>query len=512
MIRLSLLLILLSASVIHSKSFTYKQIDLMPKSIEKDYYIWRLLKQKSISKSEAKKIIKQAKRISPKLKKAYKKKVGTKLPIKKKHPKPLSDAAKKKLKSRQVNAKKIIKSKTPFKKWLKQSKKEKIFIFNNVGKSGRKKLNTKIPKKVWRQLCKSSQFNKSIKLINKEKLNKLRQSFLYVPTDKNALSYSTLSMLGFYNLKKRQTVTAAKYFQMASLKPRDREEKDRALFWAYMSSKKRSYLELIVKSYDVNLYTLLARDILKIKYPNYPSPKFKKYNSINKSKISDPIYWVNLKKQIYLKSSNLHKLAEQYKSSETIGIYTFIKAKESRHTKHYFPMPYRDMLSKLPASRQAIMYAIARQESRFIPVSISSSYALGMMQIMPFLIDHLAKKLHRKVDYDDMFNPRTSLLYANEHMNYLTKWLQHPLYIAYAYNAGIGFTRRMLRSKLFASNKGLEPYLSIEMLPNAQARRYGKHVLVNYVIYMNKMGIKLRMIDLLSTLHIPAKTDKFRKK
>jgi len=134
------------------------------------------------------------------------------------------------------------------------------------------------------------------------------------------------------------------------------------------------------------------------------------------------------------------------------------------------------------------------------------------MQIMPFLIDDIAKKRKEKIDYDDMFDPRTALVYANDHMNYLTKWLQHPLFVAYAYNAGIGYTRRMLgKKKLFQSNKGFEPYLSLERLNNSQANRYGKHVLANYVIYMNKLGVPIRMVDLMQTLHIPAKTDKFRK-
>jgi len=34
--------------------------------------------------------------------------------------------------------------------------------------------------------------------------------------------------------------------------------------------------------------------------------------------------------------------------------------------------------------RKALMLAIARQESKFIPASISRSFALGMMQFMPF--------------------------------------------------------------------------------------------------------------------------------
>jgi len=39
----------------------------------------------------------------------------------------------------------------------------------------------------------------------------------------------------------------------------------------------------------------------------------------------------------------------------------------------------------------------------------------------------------------------------------------------------------------------------------------GKKVLANYVIYMNKLGIKTRIFPLLKTLATPSKTDKFRK-
>jgi soluble lytic murein transglycosylase len=279
-----------------------------------------------------------------------------------------------------------------------------------------------------------------------------------------------------------------------------------------MTSKNKKYLKKLVKSYDINLYTLLGRDFLKLKYPKTITPDLPKATRLSKKEQHSPIYWAALKTKIFSKKSDLNSLAKKYQSDATIGYYTYIKAKASREKEQYFPMPYRKLLSKLPKTRQAIMYAIARQESRFIPGSVSSSYALGMMQIMPFLVDHLAKQRKEKIDYDDMFNPKTSLIYANEHMNYLTKWLHHPLYIAYAYNAGIGFTRRMLKKKkLFTHNKWYEPYLSIERLPNEQANRYGKHVLANYVIYMNKLGIPLKMIDLLSTLHIPSKTDKFRK-
>lgn len=513
--RFLLLLLLLLISVpIDAKQFSYAEVHRMPKSVEKDYYIWRLLRQKQTSKTEARKIIKEAKRIRPKLRKAYRKKTGEHAPVrKKKHTaRPLSAQAKAALKRKQQHARTVLKSDAPFQRWLKEPTKSKIFIFNNAGKQGRKKLNHPLSKSVWRELSTHAGFNSMLRKIRKEGLANLKKAFLFLPASRNALNYASLNTLAFHALYAGKPHIAARYFSLSAKKAREREAVDRALFWAYLSSRDTSYLKQLVKSYDINLYTLLARDLLKLKYPRVIVPDLPHARLLSKKETTDPIYWAKLKKKIFSGKNDLNRLAAQYRSSQTVGYYSYIKTKASREKEQYFPMPYRKLLSKLPKTRQAILYAIARQESRFIPGSVSSSYALGMMQIMPFLVDHLAKQRGEHIDYDEMFNPVTALIYANDHMNYLTKWLQHPLYIAYAYNAGIGFTRRMLKKKtLFTHNKYYEPYLSIERLPNAQAKRYGKHVLANYVIYMNRLGVPLRMIDLLSTLHLPSKTDKFRK-
>ena len=495
-----------------SKSFTYTQIHKMPKSIEKDYYIWRFLKQKTTSKKQALAIAKDVWYISPKIKKAYKKKTSKKLAKKRKHYKPMSAKAKKLLKIKQKHSRNIIHSKNPFSKWSKESSRSKIFTLNNSGKSGRRVLNHKMTKKIWQDLITHSSFNKSIRLIRKENLKELQKSFLYAPVKVNGLTYDNLISLGFYALKHGYKMTAAEYFEDAIPKGKHREDMDRAIFWRYMANRSKSQLKIILKSFDINIYTLLARDIFKLKYPKAIVPKLPKSKLINHRYVTSPIYWAKLKKTIRANKGKLDALSKKYASYESIGYYTYIKAKASREKEQYFPMPYRDLIHKLPKSRQAILYAIARQESRFIPGAVSSSYALGLMQIMPFLVDDIAKKRKEHIDYDDMFDPRTAIRYANTHMNYLTKWLHHPLYISYAYNAGIGYTRRMLRKKhMFRSSKGYEPYYSLETLDNAQARRYGKHVMANYVIYMNKLGVNIRITDLIKTLHISSKKEKFKK-
>ena len=53
--------------------------------------------------------------------------------------------------------------------------------------------------------------------------------------------------------------------------------------------------------------------------------------------------------------------------------------------------------------------------------------------------------------------------------------------------------------------------MSLEMMENIQAREYGKKVLANYVIYMNKLGIPTRILPLMMSLTTPEKTDTFRK-
>ena len=174
-------------------------------------------------------------------------------------------------------------------------------------------------------------------------------------------------------------------------------------------------------------------------------------------------------------------------------------------------MPYRDIMSQLSKKRQALIYAIARKESRFVPASVSSSFALGMMQIMPFLIKHIAKERGEEIDLNEIFNPRKAIVYANHHINYLATYLHNPLFVAYGYNGGIGFTKRLIMRSDYFRNGPYEPYLSMEKIENVEAREYGKKVMVNYVIYQNKLGIPARITPYVQVLTTPSETDSFRK-
>ncbi|MCB4754543.1 MAG: transglycosylase SLT domain-containing protein [Sulfurovum sp.] len=417
------ILLPLAISPVMAKHFTFKQIHSMPKSTEKDYYIWRFLQQRGTTAYEAKAIIKEVNFLNRKLKTAYRTKTGSFSGL--------------------------------YQAFAHRS--------NNVQKQKNRTQG-------------SLNFKKGISMVQKHRLK-----------------------------------LAAQYFTAAYYAYKKRQEKDKALFWLYLVTKKNHYLTKLIQSCHINIYTFLAADIRKKKYPKaIIVPKVSK-RRIQGVDIKDPIIWAKIKQKLFLGNVDINKLAEDYKSEETIGIHTYIKAHVHNFTKSYFPMPYRNLMRQYPIERQALIYAIARQESRFIPASVSHSFALGLMQFMPFLIDHIARQKGEKLDYDDIFDPYKAIEYANIHLDYLTKYLYHPLFIAYAYNGGIGFTKHLIRQKRNFRPGSFEPYLSMEKVKNTETGEYGKHVLTNYIVYMNLLGKPIRLLPFIETLTDPSMTDCFRK-
>ena len=78
------LLLIFFVNTIEAKRHSFSQLHKMPKSLAKDYYIWRFLQQKKTTKSQAKKIVKELSHINTKLAKAYWKKTYKSIPEPKK--------------------------------------------------------------------------------------------------------------------------------------------------------------------------------------------------------------------------------------------------------------------------------------------------------------------------------------------------------------------------------------------------------------------------------------------
>ncbi len=289
-------------------------------------------------------------------------------------------------------------------------------------------------------------------------------------------------------------------------------QRDNATFWQYQISKNESFLKELSASKDANIYSLYARDVVGGEPLEVIVPRPSKQN-IENFDVSDPFLWnktVALAKD--MNATQASEFAKKFYTNESIGAYAYFMQKAHGWEKQYFLMPSSPELDGISNERKSMIYALARQESLFIPSVVSTSYALGMMQFMPFLANAIGKKELKipNFDQDDLFKTDVAFKFANHHLNYLDKFLYHPLFTAYAYNGGIGFTKKLItRDDMFKEGK-FEPFLSIELVPVAETRNYGKKVLANYVIYMALTGSNIKISQLFESLTKPALTDKFR--
>ena len=251
-------------------------------------------------------------------------------------------------------------------------------------------------------------------------------------------------------------------------------------FWLYSLTKNRYYANKLLKNRRIDFYTLYIYEEFK---KEYVIDKSRIFNKVNKPKydINNPVDVIKFYKK-YSKVKDYFKFAEELDHKKTLPLKTLVLDKAFKYRKNYYILPKYD-LDDLDLSTKALFYSLARQESRFIPAQTSRSYAIGLMQMMPFLI----RSFKPKEDIKEFFTDKVNVKYAKKHVLWLKKRLNNPLFVAYAYNGGIGFTKRKVIPNF--KFKGLfQPFLSMEMIPYGESREYAKKVITNYVIYYNMLG------------------------
>jgi len=511
-----------------------KAFNSLPRSIAKDYYIYRYLKEKNPTSKEALTLLTEAKKVNLKLFYAFAKKiddVGFKkvsICLKLKTAKlitkddeciaiglSIADALSLKQKTiknlarrlknyRDINETLDILSKGNISANTIKNKKKFLEIFNSSGNRYRKKhFDENISKENILKFSNYKLFNKSIELIlTQRNLPNLQKSLLQAEPNPN-FSQNSFFFLGLNALEFDKKKLALDWFKLALNKAYYRFDKDKILFWEYLITKDKTNIEDLLTSFDINIYTIYAHELTSKKFDNIISPKIDKKNK--NYDIQNPFIWIKLLRSIKDKNTTkLQEIAKKYKYKNTIGQYTFLLERSNGYKNSYFPIPFGNYLKNYTKKRESLILSLARQESGFVPASVSTSYALGMMQFMPFLARHVAKqKKIKNFDLDDMFKPKIAYKFANIHLNYLSKYLHNPLFIAYAYNGGIGYVRRLLKSGYFFKKGKYEPYLSMELINYPQTRKYGKKVLANYVIYMQLLGEKISLNSLFQRLIQP---------
>lgn len=518
-----LLFFTLLTGTMFAQEITLEWLNKQPKSYAKDFYIWRYLAT-DITPSQAKEALSQVRRLNNKILyryitksndpilqdyKACKKGKTNKLINKADYcieaGVSLYDATK--LSKKQLNTvitkveaeyplyeKKlqILKSALPFKNLIESDKDTFYGVFNKVGNSYRQQyFNEYFPKKLLEQLSsEEKKFTQTVKLIvTNLKMKKAQKSLLGL--DAKNLNYKTTFLLAINAIRLKKEQLALNYLDLAYKKAYFQMEKDNITFWQYMLTNKKKYLTTLDKSWDTNIYTIFAKNKLQTQFTNIVFDIDLKENVKNQFDIGNPFLWHKvLHDSKKMDDQKLQKYENTFTDVSTLGHLAFVKERYDRYRNSYYVTPYEQYLQKVKSKdRKALIYAIGRQESRFIPTSISTAYAMGVMQIMPFLSKAIAKEFKEPYDIDKQLEAKTNLRYANHHLNFLERRMKNPLFIAYAYNGGIGFTRGLLKKGLFKKGK-YEPWLSMEMVHYDETKKYGKKVLANYFIYQNHINTK----------------------
>ncbi len=152
-----------------------------------------------------------------------------------------------------------------------------------------------------------------------------------------------------------------------------------------------------------------------------------------------------------------------------------------------YPMPYREHFAEAAREQEvdeALLLALARQESRFAADIVSAAGAVGLMQLMPPTARWVAKRMGR-ADYrpaliaDVALNTQFGAFYFRHCLDRLEGM---PALAAAAYNAGPN------RAQLWRNGAPLEGAIWVESIPFNETRDYVKKVLANAMYYARELN------------------------
>ncbi len=154
----------------------------------------------------------------------------------------------------------------------------------------------------------------------------------------------------------------------------------------------------------------------------------------------------------------------------------------------YFPVVGFDALD-LPV-RAELALAVARRESEFNPVVVSSAGARGLMQVMPGTAKMMAGKIGvaydgGKLTSDWKYNARLGAAYLN---GLVAEFGPSPLLVATGYNAGPGRSRKWIAELGDPRRDGVDPVDWIEHIPFRETQTYVMRVAESLPIYRARIS------------------------
>lgn len=148
-----------------------------------------------------------------------------------------------------------------------------------------------------------------------------------------------------------------------------------------------------------------------------------------------------------------------------------------------YPTKYSEYVYKYAKEYEVdplLIFAIIKAESNFNPNVVSSSNAIGLMQLM----DTTAEEIARKVDItftvkSSLYNPDLNIRLGTKYFSDLLKeYNQNKLLALTAYNAGKGNLKRWIEQGIIKEDGS-----DIENIPYKETNNYVRKIVRDYKIY-----------------------------
>ena len=155
---------------------------------------------------------------------------------------------------------------------------------------------------------------------------------------------------------------------------------------------------------------------------------------------------------------------------------------EDKILRYLYPQKYQEYVYKYSEELGVdpmLAYAIVKAESNFDKDVVSSSGAVGLMQLMEKTAEEQAGKLNLKYTRELLYDPELNLQLGLNYFNTLLDYFNQNYILAFAaYNAGLGNVEKWIASGTIKQDGS-----DIENIPFKETNMYVRKVIKNYEIY-----------------------------
>jgi soluble lytic murein transglycosylase len=242
---------------------------------------------------------------------------------------------------------------------------------------------------------------------------------------------------------------------------------------------------------------LLATNALKNLEKKPAFKIIKELFALNRNKEAKWDWWFSVKQLDNEGIKTAAKLAQKWGMIQ-MAVFTVAKAKYWDDMELRFPIVFREQISRHAKNQNlepAMVFGLIRQESVFNELAGSHVGARGLMQVMPATGRQIARELGVKWRFaSSLYEPDTNLKFGTYYYKKQLDKFDGQLALAAAgYNAGPH------RVKKWRPKKPMAMDIWIETIPFDETRKYVSIVLMNIIIYQQRLQEKgLKMQDFLS--------------